>query len=235
MNERIQKNVLPIRPESVPQAVVLSCLVQLISRPDADLDEIAKLISAVPPLRNDLLRIANNENLDEDGLLIDTVEEALMRCGISCVVVLVLRKPIADALVKTFATMFSVRLTPLNPRLAPPQPGEQLLGSINFSGTPTAQAFIRLSHVSAGQILGAPPEGLLEATQDMLNIMRGNFKANLHAAGFEYQIGSPKVETVSHTVVPVKRKGATSIERMAFRDGDIQLFLDITANSWRND
>jgi CheY-specific phosphatase CheX len=226
---------LPGHAAAAAQPEILSGLVKLISQQNASLDEIARIIYSVPSLQADLLRIAHIETQEEAECVIETVEDALLRHGIGCVVVLVMRTPIAEALVKTFQTMFSLRLTSINPRRARPLEGEHLLGVISFAGNTSGNIFIRLSYDSSRSILGQPPGGLQDATREMLNIMAGNFRANLRAAGLDYQLASPKVHSVSHFALPVKRDGSTSIEHMAFHDGDIQLFLDVTANSWAED
>ena len=220
----------PAGPAAHPET--LSCLVQLISQQDANLDEIAKVIYSVPSLHTDLLRIAHIQTRAEAELVLETIEDVLLRYGIGCVVVLVLRTPIAEALVKTFETMFSLRLTTLNPQLALPLQGEHLLCIIHFTGATSGRIFLRLSYDSCRNILGQPPGGLMSATEEMLKIMAGNFKANLHAVGLEYRLGSPRVHSVNHFSLPIKRDGSTSIEHMAFYDGDTQLFLDVTANPW---
>lgn len=232
MNSGTPIQLLPGQPENAESPETLSALVRLVSQQNADLAEIARMIYSVPSLHADLLRIAHIESRSEAEFVVDTVEDALLRYGVGCVVVLVMRTPIANALVKTFATMFSLRLTTMNPRKAQALQGEHLLGSIRFSGRTSGHIFLRLSYESSQGILGLPPGGAREATREMLNIMAGNFKFNLRAAGLDYHLQPPTVQSVNHFSLPVKRDGSTSIEHMAFHDGDIQIFLDVTANSW---
>jgi hypothetical protein len=229
------KRALSPPPEIVGKPETLSGLVRLVSQQNANLAEIARAIYSIPALHADLLRIAHAESLAEAEFVVETVEDALLRYGLGCVVVLVMRTPIAEALVKTFQTMFSLRLVSMDPQLALPLKGEHLLCSISFTGRTSGFIFLRLSYDSGHGILGTPAGGLMDATRQMLNIMTGNFKSNLRAAGLEYKLGAPKVHSVSHFSLPVKRDGTTSIEHMAFRDGDIQLFLDVTANAWHEE
>jgi CheY-specific phosphatase CheX len=231
MNEGINTPALPEPGESAAQQKILASLVGLISQPEANLGEIARVINQAPALRADLLRIANNENRAEDGNRITTVEAALQRYGIACVVVLVIRQPIAEALIKTFHTMFALRLDSRNPRETPPLQGEHLLGTMSFSGNTSVRIFLRMSRDSGIRILGVPPAQLMDATKQMVNIMSGNFKANLRATGLEFQLGSPQVASVNQFALPIQRPGDTSTEHLAFSDGDIQLFLDLTAHS----
>jgi HD-like signal output (HDOD) protein len=114
------KEHLARHPEFEDKPEVLSALVRLVSQQNASLAEIARAIYSVPSLHADLLRIAHIENRKEAELVIETVEDALLRYGIGCIVVLVMRTPIAEALVKTFQTMFSLRLTSTNPQFAQP-------------------------------------------------------------------------------------------------------------------
>jgi hypothetical protein len=230
-----QKQKLLQPPKVADKPVTLSALVQLVSRPDANLSEIAEAIYSVPSLHADLIRIAHIESRKEAEFVVETVEDALLRYGIGCVVVLVMRTPIAEALVKSLHTMFSLRLTAMSPQQILPLQGEHLLGSIGFSGHTSGFIFLRMSYESSRAILGHSPDGAVDATRQMLAILTGNFEANLRAAGLDYHLRPPMVHSVDRFVLPVKRDGSTSIEHMAFRDGDIEIFLDVAANPWSDD
>src|ERR1035438_7135864 len=88
-----------------PKPESASRLTQLVSRQDSDLDEIAKVIDKDPVLRKRLLRVANPDAENEIEYAVETVEDALMRTGMGCVLVLAMGTPLALALTKTFLTM----------------------------------------------------------------------------------------------------------------------------------
>ena len=93
-----------------PKLESASRLTQLVARQDSDLDEIAKVIDKDPALRARLLRVANPDAENEAEYAVETVEDALMRNGIGCVLVLAMGTPLALALIKTFQTMLSLKL-----------------------------------------------------------------------------------------------------------------------------
>src|SRR5690349_16133692 len=97
--------------EPVPQSVAR--LTQLVSEQDADLEKIAKVIEQDPALTARLLRAANPRADDEADYGITTVEDALMRTGIGCVLLLAMGAPLAHALAKTFQTMLGSKLDTL--------------------------------------------------------------------------------------------------------------------------
>ena len=77
-NEAARLYGLAATPESVLR------LTQLVSRQDAELDEAAALITSDPALRRRMLRLANPRAKSEADYTIETVEQALMRNGIGC-------------------------------------------------------------------------------------------------------------------------------------------------------
>jgi CheY-specific phosphatase CheX len=225
-----------------PKPESASRLTQLVSRQDADLGEIAKVISLDPSLRARLLRVANPRAESEAEYAIETVEDALMRNGLGCVLVLAMSTPLALALVKTFQTMLSLQLETVDPREAAPLIGEHLLCNIDFSGKVVGHVLLRLSYeagrcIAAG-ILGADsaelndPNEIRDVAGELLNIMTGNFKSNLCDAGLECKLAPPIIRSTSDFTPPVARPG--SIEQMAFRTGGIQIFVEVTANPWTN-
>jgi len=148
-----------------PKPESASRLTQLVSRQDADLDEIAKVINKDPSLRARLLRVANPEAENEAEYAIETVEDALMRSGMGCVLVLAMSTPLALALTKTFQTMLSLKIAAVDPREIKPLTGEHLLCNIDFSGKVVGHVLLRMSY-EAGRLIAA---GILGAGVEELN------------------------------------------------------------------
>lgn len=225
-----------------PKPESASRLTQLVMRQDADLDEIAKVIDKDPSLRKRLLRVANPEAENEAEYAIETVEDALMRNGMGCALVLAMSTPLALALIKSFQTMLSLKLELVDHNETDPLFGEHLQGTIGFSGKVVGQVHLRMSLGSAkaiaAGILGLPPEELTEpneikdAAGELLNIMTGNFKSNLCDAGLECRLQTPEVTFTTDFATPAVSGGA--MERMAFHTGNIQIFVDVTANPWND-
>jgi chemotaxis protein CheX len=221
-------------PDSVLQ------LTQLVARQDADLDQIAKVISKDAALTNRLLRAASPRSVTEDDYAVDTVEEALMRTGLGCVLLLAMGAPLTFALVKTFQTMLNLKLENVHPKSVEQFPGEHILCTIGFSGKAEGQVYLRLSRdgarrVAAG-ILGMKPEEftndaeLNDTVGELLNIATGNFKSNLCDAGLDCRLTPPSVSRANDFSVHTIQGGG--LERMAFQAGDIILFVDVTVNPW---
>ena len=226
-----------------PKPESASRLTQLVARQDSDVDEIVKVIDKDPALRTRLLRVANPEAENEAEYAVETVEDALMRNGVGCALVLAMGTPLALALVKTFQTMLSLKLESIDRNLAEPLDGEHLLGTIGFSGKVVGSVYLRLNRNSArsiaATILGIDPGELHDLNEirdvigELLNIMTGNFKSNLCDAGLDCRLQPPEVKVSTDLRTPVVRGGG--LEHMAFRSGPIQLFVDVTANPWNDD
>jgi CheY-specific phosphatase CheX len=226
-----------------PKPESASRLTQLVSRQDADLDEIAKVIDKDPTLRARLLRVANPEAENEAEYAIESAEDALMRNGMGCVLVLAMSTPLAQALVKTFQTMLSLKLESVDPRTAPPLTGDHLRCNIDFSGKVVGHVLLRLSSASArtiaAGIIGADakelndPAEIRDVAGELLNIMTGNFKSNLCDAGLECKLSPPDVRLTGDFTPPVRHAG--SVEHLAFCSGNIQVFVEVTANPWSDD
>jgi len=224
-----------------PDSVVR--LTQIVARQDSDADDIAKVISKDPALRKRLLRVANPEAESEAEYTVDTVEDALMRNGIGCALLLAMGTPLALALGKAFQTMLSVKLDAVDRRTVPALEGEHLLGTIGFSGKSVGRVYFRMSLTAARQIaatiLGVDPKSLNDDSEirdvigELLNIMTGNFKSNLCDAGLNCRLETPEVKHTSDPFTPTVRGGG--LERMVFRSGDILLFVDVTVNPWNQD
>lgn len=223
-----------------PKPESASRLTQLVARQDSDVDEIIKVINKDPALRKRLLRLANPDAENEAEYVIETVEEALMRNGVGCAMVLAMSTPLALALTKTFQTMLTTKLENIDRNEAEPLDGEHLLGTIDFSGKVSGQVYLRMSPNSArtiaAGILGLKPEEMEDMDEikdtagELLNIMTGNFKSNLCDAGLDCKLHPPVVKASVDLQTPAMPGGST--ERMAFRAEKIYLFVDVTANPW---
>lgn len=220
-------------PESV------SRLTQLVSRQDCCVDEIVRVIEKDPGLSARLLRVANPRAFDETEYTVGTVDEALMRNGIGCALLLAMGTPLSLALVKTFQTMLSLKLESVDVHQLDSLSGEHMRGSIGFAGKVTGHVYLRLSSASAkaiaAGILGLAaeelgPDEIRDATGELLNIMTGNFKSNLCDAGLDCKLQPPKVGMTEDFSTPVEPGGG--LERLAFRADKIEIFVEVTANPW---
>lgn len=236
-NELAKKYGIEAIPESVQR------LTQLVARQDADLDQIAKVISKDQAITQRLLRAANPKANDEDEYMISTVEDALMRNGIGCVLLLAMGSPLTLALVRTFNTMIGEKLESVNPKGVTPFLSEHVLGTIGFSGKAEGKVYLRLSiegaRLVAAHVLGLPPQELKDRSEiddaigELLNIITGNFKSNLCDAGLDCKLHTPSVTRTSDFTVRIE-PGA-GLERMAFRAPDLVLFVDVTVNPFNDD
>ena len=222
---------------STPESVMR--LTQLVARQDSCVDEIVRVIEKDPALKARLLRVANPHATDESEYSIDTVDGALMRNGIGCALLLAMGTPLSLALIKTFQTMLSMKLEIVDVHQVDSLDGPHMLGSIGFSGKVTGHVYLRMSYASgkaiAAGILGLElgelgPEEIRDAIGELLNIMTGNFKSNLCDAGLDCKLQPPEVGLTEYFEPPVEPGGG--LERLAFRAGKIDIFVDVTANPW---
>jgi chemotaxis protein CheX len=220
-------------PESV------SRLTQLVARQDSCVDEIVRVIEKDPALSARLLRVANPRALDESEYTVGTVDEALVRNGIGCALLLAMGTPLSLALIKTFQTMLSLKLEPVDVHQLDALSGEHMRGSIGFAGKVTGHVYLRMSLVSAKAIavgiLGLDAADLgndevRDAAGELLNIMTGNFKSNLCDAGLDCKLQPPKVGVTDDLTTPIEP--GSGLERLAFRADKIQIFVEVTANPW---
>lgn len=227
--------------EATPPGVLQ--LTQLVARQDCTIDEIASVISREPEVRARLLRVANPNAEDESDYTIDTVEDALMRNGIGCALLLAMGTPLVSAIVKTFHMMLATKLERIDVRAAPPPLPGHLVGRIGFSGKAAGRVCLRLSMESAAciarRILGLEEtedlanNDVADAIGELLNIATGNFKSNLCDAGLDCRLQPPQVESSNCANVP--RLSGSSLERMAFRAPGLFLFVDVEVNPWNDD
>jgi chemotaxis protein CheX len=227
--------------DPVPASVLR--LTSLVARQDADLDQITKVITQDQSLTQRLLRAANPRARSDADFVITTVEDALMRTGVGCVLLLAMGTPLTLALARTFQTMLGLKLESVHPKAVTQFPGTHLLGTIGFSGKAEGRVYLRLSQegakrVAAG-VLGLKPEELNDlaeindAVGELVNIVTGNFKSNLCDAGLDCRLHTPKVTRTDNFDVPTVPGGG--LERMAFRAPLITLFVDVSVNPWSDD
>lgn len=242
MNDGASYQELSRRYGFAPKLESASRLTALVARQDADVDEITKVINKDASLRARLLRVANPQAENESEYTVETVEDALMRNGVGCALVLAMSTPLAQALEKTFQTMLATKLENIDPNSATPLDGQHLLGTIGFSGKVVGHVFLRMSlengrNIASG-ILGLKPEELqnnaevCDVAGELLNIMTGNFKSNLCDAGLDCKLTPPDVKPTDNFSTP--SEPGSSIEHMAFRAGNILLYVDVTANPWND-
>ena len=93
--------------------------------------------------------MANPDAENEAEYSVETVEDALMRHGIGCALVLAMGTPLALALIKTFQTMLALKLESIDRNQAAPPDGKHLLGTIDFSGKVVGQVYLRMNLDSA--------------------------------------------------------------------------------------
>lgn len=216
-------------------------LTQLLAQQDSDLDEIARLIDKDPALRQRLLRAANSAADAEAGNIVESVEEALMRKGIGCALLMAMGTPLSLALAKTFQTMLSLRLDTVDPRKVAPLEGKYILGTIRFAGKAVGRVSLRISIESAsaiaGMLLGMNPAEITpgmvhDSVGELLNIITGNFKSNLADAGLNCRLEPPLVSRTDESSHMAVTGGG--LERMAFKSGQLVLFVEVAVNPWND-
>ena len=228
---------LPPVPDSVLQ------LTEMVARQDSDLGEIAQLIDREPALKTRLLRLANPAAATEADYDLDTVEGALFQKGIGFALLLAMGTPLAFALARTFQTMLGLKLEMVDTRRLKPIEPPFVLGSIGFAGKAAGAVCLRMTDahaaVIAARILGLDPKEVTEPSEindaigELLNIITGNFKSHLCDAGVDCRLQPPRVWRASEFFTESVRGGG--LERMAFRAGELLLFVDVTVNPWNDE
>ena len=227
--------------EPIPDSVAR--LTKLVSRQDSDIGEITKVIKTDKALTQRLLRAANPGAKSDAEMDIDNVEDALMRTGVGCALVLAMGAPLTLALSKTFHTMLGIKLESVHPNSVNRFAGEHVLGTIGFSGKAEGEVFLSLSNEGARNIaaqeLGLRPEELTQlsdvndAIGELLNIVTGNLKSNLCDAGLDCKLRPPQVTRV--TGFKPRAVDGGSLERMAFRGPALTVFVDVSVNPFNED
>lgn len=224
--------------EPIPESVAR--LTDLVARQEADVDVLTKVISKDPALTARLLRAANPRATCEEDYAITSVEDALMRTGTACVLVLAMGAPLSMALIKTFNKMLGLKLESVNPKTVEPFQGEHTVGTVGFTGKSAGQVYLRLdakgSLTIASRVLGlaaeeiSNPDDVKDAIGELLNIITGNFQSNLCDAGLRSRLCTPSVGRQKDFSLPAIPGGSS--ERMAFRAGQILVYVDLTVNPW---
>ncbi len=224
--------------EPLPESV--SRLTKLVSSQDADIDEIAKVIEKDKVLTARLLRAANRGATDEADYDITSVDQALMRNGMGCVLLLAMGDPLTRAVAKTFQTMLGLKVDLINPALVKSDLGEHILGAVEFSGRASGVVRLRLpqhaARLVASRLLGLDPSELTHPGEiadgigELVNIVVGNFKSNLCDAGLDCRLSAPRITQTSDCSLQAVRGGGA--ERLAFQAPDITLLVDVSANPW---
>ncbi len=223
---------------AAPESV--SRLTKLVADQDADLDEIVKVITGDPVLAARLLRVANPHATCEAEYIVDSVDQAIMRNGIGCALILAMGTPLSLALQKAFQTMLNMKLEKFLAHQLTGVNGEHMRGRIGFAGKVAGHVYLRMTLPSAravaAAIFGCKPEEMnntdeiRDAIGELLNIMTGNFKSNLCDSGLDCKLEPPVVGVTDDYSTPIEPGGG--IERMAFRCGNIHPFVEVTANPW---
>lgn len=223
--------------EAVPENV--RSLTSLVSRQDAPMDDIAKLICKDKELTARLLRAANPRASSEDEYNVTSVDAALMRAGVGCALLLAMSDPLIRAVKRTFQTMIGIELRDCAPGVLVPLEKEHLIGEVSFEGKATGCVNLRLSPGSAGgvaaTVLGFATEEAADVNDvigELSNMVVGNFKSNLCDAGLSCKLNPPKIGRTNEFKLRAQSGGLA--ERTGFRGGDIEIFVDILVNPWND-
>ena len=224
--------------EPIPDSVTR--LTQLLARQDADLEAIARVVSADPELTVRLLRVANPRATSDEEFTIETVEQALLRTGVGCVLLLAMGVPLTTAIVKTFRTMAGIEVRSVHPASVPPFKSEHLYGRIRFSGKATGQIELRMTMLVARRVAAAvlqspedhlqDPATITDTVGELLNIVTGNFKSNLCDAGLNCCIEPPQVQLLAQPASSSTAAGG--VERLAFRGNGVELAVTMIVDPW---
>ena len=224
--------------EPLPENVLQ--LTRLVARQEADLDEMAWVISRDATLARRLVHAADPWVENERDCGMGAVREALLRTGVRCILLLAMSAPLTLALARTFRTMLGLELENLPLEWEPPFHGEQLLCAIGFSGKADGKLFLRLSPDGARRVaaamLRANPEKMTQEAEindaigELLNMVTGNLKSNLCDAGLDCELHTPSVGRTRTFEIEAIPGGGW--ERAVFHAPGILLFVDLTVNPW---
>lgn len=223
--------------EPIPESV--RRLGQLVSRPDATTEQVAKLICQDRDFTARLLRAANPRAASARDYTCTTVEAALQRTGMGSALLLAMHAPLLHAVQKTFHTMLDVELTMVTAADVPFE-GEHVRCEITFAGKASGTAALRLTPPAARQVaarvLGLSPAAvddpavIDDVIGELSNMVVGNFKSNLCDAGLKCKINPP---AVSHTAEFKLRTSSGGLaERIGFHAPDFTLLVDLNVNPW---
>lgn len=211
-------------------------LTDLVSRQDAPLQDIAKLICADKDLTRRLLGAANPRATCEEDYTITTVDGALMRSGIGGALLLAITDPLIRAVKRTFQTMLALDLTDVAPGILPTLDAEHVVGEVAFAGKATGCVNLRLSPAAAiaaaTTIMGFAPaaEDLNDVIGELSNMVVGNFKSNLCDAGLNCKLSPPKIKRTDEFKLRAADGGLA--QRTGFHSTGVDMFVDILVNPW---
>ena len=224
--------------EAVPESV--RRLGQMVSRPDATTEEIARLIGQDKDFTARLLRAANPRATDPEDYTTTTVEDALQRTGMGMALLLAMHDPLLRAVTKTFHTMAGLDLQAVAVPVVPG--GERVVCEIAFAGKATGSAALSLTRPNAFQIasqmLGTPPDELGDESESVIddvigelgNMVVGNFKSNLCDAGLDCKLAPPVIKRTSNHKTLATPGGLS--ERIGFNAPNFELMADLNVNPW---
>ncbi len=216
----------------LPDSVVR--LGKLVMKRDADVEEIIKVIKTDNALTERLLRAANTGGRTD----IETVDQAVFRTGVGCLLLLAMSEPLIRAVTNTFSTMASINLEPVDPIVIGPINGGQFVGSATFAGKANGVVYIRLKDSFAAfltsQVLGTkvPAEiraGVTDLLKELVNMVVGNFKSNLVDAGLSCKLGLPQVARVTEFTPPTATQGRHQV--FTFRFNKEPVIMDVVVEA----
>lgn len=224
--------------EAIPESV--KRLSQLLSKRDANVEDVAKFISQDKDLTARLLRAANPRAESEEDFTTTTVEDALARTGMSSALLLAMSDPLIKAVHKSFSLMLKIELKALAFIMLDPFKEEHVLGEVSFSGKATGLVHLRLPTAFI-PLLGERLLGLTAADMEdpatandvigeLCNMIVGNFKSNLCDAGLTCKLSPPKIDRTEEFKLRVV-DGGTS-QRHGFRAKELDFFADLSVNPW---
>lgn len=214
-------------------------LTDLVSRQDAPMQDIAKLICLDKELTSRLLRAANPRASSEDEYVVTSVDAALMRAGVGCALLLAMSEPLIRAVKRTFQTMIGADLKDVGAGILAPLEKEHIIGEVSFEGKATGCVNLRLSPASAGAVAGTvlgfeteEAADISDVIGELSNMVVGNFKSNLCDAGLSCKLSPPAISRTKEFKLRAKTGGLA--ERTGFRAAEVELFVDILVNPWND-
>lgn len=221
--------------EAIPENV--RSLTGLVSRQDAPMEDIAKLICKDQELTRRLLRAANPRASSEDDYNVTSVDAALMRAGVGCALLLAMSDPLIRAVKRTFETMIGVDLKDVAAGVLCPFDNEHVIGEVTFEGKATGRVNLRFSTATAtavaATVLGFATDDAADVNDvigELSNMVVGNFKSNLCDAGLTCKLSPPAISRTD--VFKLRATDGGLAERTGFRATDIEIFVDILVNPW---
>ena len=225
--------------ETIPDSV--KRLNQLLNKCEAtNADAFAALVNQDAELTARVLRAANPRAESEEDYGITTVEDALQRTGMSCVLLLAMSDPLIRAVRKSFGTMLKIELNSVLPQTIGPYTEEHVLGEVSFSGKATGLVHVRLPKslipVLGERLLGLTLEDMddpataADVIGELCNMIGGNFKSNLCDAGLNCKLSPPKIANTEEFKLHVVDGGTA--QRYAFRGTEVGFFTDLSVNPY---